>query len=186
MNQLTGWPRMRQQSDYRFESSSAPDPAEWDVEEEAVHTRILWVRIAALVAFLAAAFIAGFLLAPRESSDARVGDLEARLAQSEENSQQLEAQVADARQQLVDAQAQLEELQAAAAPDPPPNDNPPSREERTRTYTVQPGDTLQEIAVDYYGDVDYDDFLAEFNGIADTTELPVGFDLEIPRKPETP
>jgi LysM repeat protein len=178
---------MRQQSDYSFESSTPPDPAELDVEEEATHTRILWVRIAALVAFLVVAFIAGFLLAPRESSDDRVGDLRAELAQSEENSQQLEAQLADARQQLVDAQAQVEELEAAAEPEATATETPaPTEEERTRTYTVQPGDTLQEIAVDYYRDVDYDDFLAEFNGIADTTQLPVGFDLEIPPKPETP
>jgi LysM repeat protein len=178
---------MRQQSDYSFESSNTPDSAEGDVEEEATHTRILWVRIAALVAFLVAAFIAGFLLAPRESSDARVGDLQAELAQSEENSQQLEAQLADARQQLVDAQAQVEELQAAATQEATATESPaPTEEERIRTYTVQPGDTLQEIAVDYYRDVDYDDFLAEFNGIADTTQLPVGFDLEIPPKPETP
>jgi nucleoid-associated protein YgaU len=178
---------MRQQSDYSLESSNPPDPAEWDVEEEATNTRILWVRIAVLVAFLAVAFIAGFLLAPRESSDDRVGDLQAELAQSEENSQQLEAQLADARQQLVDAQAQVEELEAAAAPEAPATETPaPTKEDRTKTYTVQPGDTLQEIAVDYYGDVDYDDFLAEFNGIADTTQLPVGFDLEIPPKPETP
>lgn len=178
---------MRQRSDYSFESSSPPDSEELDVEEEAGNTRILWVRIAALVAILVAAFIAGFLLAPRESSDARVGVLEAELAQSEENSQQLEAQLADARQQLADAQAQIEELEAAATPDATATETPaPTEEERTRTYTVQPGDTLQEIAVDYYGDVDYDDFLAEFNGIADTTELPVGFDLEIPPKPDTP
>jgi len=178
---------MRQQSDYSFESSNPPDSTEWDVEEEATHTRILWVRIATLVAFLVVAFIAGFLLAPRESSDARVGDLRADLRQSEENSQQLEARLADARQQLVDAQAQVEELEAAAGPDPTATETPsPSAEEKTKSYTVQPGDTLQEIAVDYYGDIDYDDFLAEFNGIADTTELPVGFDLEIPPKPNTP
>lgn len=178
---------MRQRSDYSFESSSPPDSEELDVEEEAADTRILWVRIAALVAILVAAGIAGFLLAPRESSDARVGVLEAELAQSEENSQQLEAQLADARQRLADAQAQIEELEAAATPDATATETPgPAEEEQIRTYTVQPGDTLQEIAVDYYGDVDYDDFLAEFNGIADTTELPVGFELEIPPKPDTP
>lgn len=177
---------MRQRSDYSFESSSPPDSEDLDVEEEATHTRILWVRIAALVAFLVAAFGAGFLLAPRESTDARVGELQAELAQSEENSEQLEAQMADARRQLEDAQAQVAELEAAATPDTTPTQSPSPPEEKVRTYTVQPGDTLQEIAVDYYRDVDYDDFLAEFNGIADTTQLPVGFDLEIPPKPEAP
>ena len=178
---------MRQRSDYSFESSSPPDAEDLDVEEEAAHTRILWVRIGVLVVLLAAAFGAGFLLAPRESTDARVGDLQAELAQSEENSEQLEAQMADARRQLEDAQAQVAELEAAATPDTTAPQSPsPPEEAKTRTYTVQPGDTLQEIAVDYYRDVDYDDFLAEFNGIADTTQLPVGLDLEIPPKPETP
>ena len=126
---------MRERSDYSFESSSPPDSEDLDVEEEAATTRILWVRIIVLVVFLVAAFGAGFLLAPRESTDARVGDLQAELAQSEQNSQQLE-----------DAQAQVAELEAAATPDTTATQSPsPPEEAKTRTYTVQPGDTLQGI-----------------------------------------
>jgi LysM repeat protein len=178
---------MREQSTYSFESSDPPEPAEWNVEEEATHTRILWARIAALVATLLLAFGAGFFLAPRESSDSRVGSLEAELAQAQQNSDELEARLAESETQLDRTQARLERLQAQAAAEPEPAQSPaPSEKERIKSYTVQPGDTLQGIAVDFYGDVDYDDFLAEYNGVADTTELPVGFDLEIPPKPETP
>jgi nucleoid-associated protein YgaU len=178
---------MREQSTYSYESSTPPEPAQVDVEEEATHTRILWARIAALAIALLLAFGAGFLLAPRESSDNRVGTLEAELAQSQQNSEELQAQLAESQTQLDAAEARVERLQAQSAAEPQATESPaPSDEIKIKTYTVQPGDTLQGIAVDFYGDVDYDDFLADYNGIADTTELPVGFDLEIPPKPETP
>jgi nucleoid-associated protein YgaU len=52
-----------------------------------------------------------------------------------------------------------------------------------RPYVVRPGDTLAGIALKVYGDIGLSSYLAEANGIPDSSELNVGEELTIPPKP---
>jgi nucleoid-associated protein YgaU len=45
---------------------------------------------------------------------------------------------------------------------------------------VKPGDTLRDLAVRFYGDVDLAQLIAEANGIDDTSQLRIGQELKIP------
>ncbi|RUR72735.1 LysM peptidoglycan-binding domain-containing protein [Chlorogloeopsis fritschii PCC 9212] len=49
-----------------------------------------------------------------------------------------------------------------------------------RTYTVQPGDTLWEIAARFYGDGSQYDRIVQANGIADPDRINIGQQLIIP------
>ena len=53
-------------------------------------------------------------------------------------------------------------------------------EPETRTYLVQPGDTLRGIANEVYGDPDQWEVIAEANGLTRETVLTVGQELVIP------
>jgi LysM repeat protein len=49
-------------------------------------------------------------------------------------------------------------------------------------HVVQPGETFYRITVKYYQSRKYEDYLAEFNGIKDKTQIQSGMILKIPEK----
>lgn len=129
------------------------------------HPRVLWGRVVALAVALQLAFFIGRACAPGVS----------------------ESQYNEVRQELSQTRAELETQTAAnSRPTPTPAASPspsPSPTAEAQTYVVERGDTLAEIAEQFYKDADMDDFLAEANQIADKTQLRVGQRLTIPPKP---
>jgi nucleoid-associated protein YgaU len=104
-----------------------------------------------------------------------------------------ESRLAALRQDVQDLQDENEELQSMLE-EPMPADTATPTEEATPTdetadrgqqlegerYVVERGDTLRGIAQTYCGDASYDDAIAEYNDIADPTELSVGAEIVIP------
>ena len=144
--------------------TDAPEPA----------LTIRWGRVVALVVALALAFLLGWRLAPRSSAS---------------------SELARARRDLQQARAQIDELRAAAAevasptPSPSPTPEPEATEGDANanvgdTYVVKPGDTLQSIAQKFYEDRTLDDVIARANDITDPSQLTIGRQLVIPKRPE--
>jgi nucleoid-associated protein YgaU len=166
---------MRDQSSY-VDDLEPEELSEWELQDvDPDRTRILWGRVTVLLLALGFAFFLGRTTGSVGASPARIDELEAELAQANQNIDELEARLAEPAT-------------------PPPSDQPPSPspeaggqgtgEGRTRTYVVRPGDTLRDLAVRFYGDVDLARLIAAANGIADTSQLRIGQELEIP--PERP
>jgi hypothetical protein len=159
---------MREQSSYSYDHEPE-ELSEWNLEAEDLdRTRILWGRVAALLLALVLAFFLGRTTGSVGASPERIDDLEAQLAQSQENVDELEAQLA--------------EPEAPETPTESPSEQPRDREPtaRARSYVVRPGDTLRDLAVRFYGDVDLARLIAEANAITDTSQLRIGEELEIP------
>ena len=146
---------------------------DWDFEDEEKPRegpRLLWGRILALLVALLLVFFLGRSTASPESSSEVEEDLRAEIAELESE---------------LDA---LRNQQATEASEEPDNSPAPSEsaaggeaEADVEIYTVKPGDTLNTIAEDQYGDVGLGDELGEANGITDPEQLRVGVELEIPQ-----
>ncbi len=151
-------------------------------------TRILWSRVALLVLVLIGAFLLGRWSAGDD------GAAELALEESQ-------ARVTELRERVSDLEAQLEARAAGGAqgPDGPspeqgPPDTPPAGQDveeaspattpspqaATRSYEVQPGDTLISIAEQVYGSADEWERIAEANDLSGENALTVGSVLEIP------
>ena len=163
---------MRDQSSY-VEDRESEELSEWELQDDDPdRTRILWGRVMVLLLALGLAFFLGRTTGSVGASPTRIDELEAELAQANQNIDELEARLAE--------------------PENPPPEQTPSPdtggqgadEGRSRTYVVKPGDTLRDLAVRFYGDVDLARIIAEANGINDTSQLRIGQELEIP--PEQP
>ena len=153
-----------------------PDPNasyDWDFEDEEKPREgpcLLWGRILALLVALVLVFFLGRATVSTESSGGEVEE-------------DLRAQVAELESQL-DA---LRTQQAAEASEDPASPTPSESaaggeaEGDVEMYTVKPGDTLNTIAEEQYGDVGLGDELGEANGITDPEQLRVGVELEIPQ-----
>ena len=152
-----------------------PDPSasyDWDFEDDEKPRegpRLLWGRILALLTALLLVFFLGRSTGSTGSSD---GDAE-----------KLREEVAELESQLDTLRSQ----QATEASEEPDNSPAPSEsaaggeaEADVEIYTVKPGDTLNTIAEDQYGDVGLGDELGAANGITDPEQLRVGVELEIP------
>jgi nucleoid-associated protein YgaU len=109
---------------------------------------------------------------------------------------ELEADLAQANQNIAELEARLEEPETPAPGEQSPAPNAGGQDAGgqdaggqgenaggSRTYVVKPGDTLRDLAVRFYGDVDLARLIAEENGIEDTSQLLVGDELEIPPEP---
>ena len=162
---------------YRPESS-------YDLDYEEEHPpdrgpRILWGRVVILGLFLLLAFVLG---------RATVGDS----GPSQEAFDRVAAERDDLEEdvgRLEDELAAAEQATAPPATDPADSEgegatDPEGESEGGETYIVQKDDTLQSIVIDFYGNPDLDDFLAEANDITDPTALSVGQELIIPPEPE--
>jgi LysM repeat protein len=153
----------------------AADPSasyDWDFEDDEKPRegpRLLWGRILALLVALVLVFFLG-------RSTVSTGS-------SSEVEQDLRAEVAELQSQL-DALRTQQATEASEDPaSPAPSESAAGGEADAETYIVKPGDTLNTIAEDVYGDVGLGDELGEANGITDPEQLRVGDELEIPPEP---
>ncbi len=140
-------------------------------EEEAPRRRprILWGRVAALAGVLIIAFWVG-----RASS----GGADA------EELDRVRAQLASAQEEIDDLETRLAAEESEPEVVTPAPTETPEESIEAQTYIVRRGDTLRAIAIQFYGDPDLADLIAEENGITDPTELSVGQELIIPPAPE--
>jgi nucleoid-associated protein YgaU len=164
---------MRDQSSY-VEDRESEELSEWEPQDDDPdRTRILWGRVVVLLLALGLAFFLGRTTGSVGASPSRIDALEAELAQANQNIDELEARLA--------------EPETPPRPEPTPSPDTGGRgadQGRSRTYLVKPGDTLRDLAVRFYGDVDLARIIAEANGLDDTSQLRIGQELEIP--PEQP
>jgi nucleoid-associated protein YgaU len=162
---------MREQSSYNHDLEHE-EFSEWELEPvDAERTRILWGRVVALVLALALAFALGRTTGSVGASPERIDQLEAQLAQAQRNIDELEATLAE-----------RETADQGTTPEPP-RDEKNAEEQQPRTYVVKPGDTLRDLAVRFYGDVDLARLIVRANDISDTDQLRAGQTLRIPPPP---
>jgi nucleoid-associated protein YgaU len=176
---------MREQDS--LEPYEPSDPGyDWDYEPED-HSRkmpnIIWGRVAVLGAVVLLAFLIGRMTAGGG------GVPEDRLTSARSD-------LRDARAQVTDLQTQVQDLEDQLAAQEPPADageeegqggegggegeEAPAGEE----YTIKAGDTLNTIAIEFYGDAENADYIAVANDIADPSAINVGDTIIIPPEPE--
>jgi nucleoid-associated protein YgaU len=160
---------MREQSSY-VDDLEPEELSEWELpDDDSDRTRILWGRVTVLLLALGLAFFLGRTTGSVGASPTRIDELEAELAQANQNIAELEATLAEP------------EAPAPAEQTPRPDaGGQGANQGRARTYVVKPGDTLRDLAVRFYGDVDLAQLIAEANGIDDTSQLRIGQELKIP------
>jgi nucleoid-associated protein YgaU len=177
---------MREQDS--LEPYEPSDPGyDWDYEPED-HSRnmpnIIWGRVAVLGAVVLLAFLIGRMTAggggvPEERLTSARSDLR------------------DARAQVTDLQGQVEGLEKdlAAAQNPDTTEDPNADDdtegggegEDTPTgeeYVIKAGDTLNTIAIEFYGDAEHADYIAVVNDIVDESAINAGDTITIPPEPE--
>ena len=150
---------------------SSEESYEWDYDDRPrAGGKVLWGRILALAVALFLAFLLGRSTAPAGPDPDRVRSLEREVEELEQTNADLEALL-------------------TAEPTPTPTDTATetdTTEETTeeepagQTYVVKRGDTLRGIAQTFCGDPSFDDAIADYNDIADPTNLPIGAEITIP------
>jgi len=164
------------------------DPAnahelEWEYDQEQEREpRILWGRVAALAGMLVLAFFLGRMTGS-------TGVPAADLTKAETKVTSLEQENEDLKSELAAAQAAAEPApQGAAAGTETAGETAEgsaagdgaAQEVAGMDYTVKSGDTLTTIAKKFYNDPSLDDFIAEYNEIADPSALAVGQTIFLP------
>jgi hypothetical protein len=165
------------------------DPAyDWEYDDEPAYRtgpRILWGRLIVLAVVLVAAFLLGratggsgvsqedldAMRSERNDAQAEVENLQAELQRSEDQNRLL--------------QDQLAEEQAGETPTTgTPGEEDTTEEPAGETYVIREGDTLLELANEFYGDPSLDDYIAEANDIVDPSLISAGTEIIIPPDPE--
>lgn len=161
-----------------FEPYQPETSYEWDYEDEppkAGAPKILWGRVVTILVVVLLAFLLGRATGGGGGVD--------------------QAQYDKLKRQYNSVQQQLAAALASPDPDPqqPTNESPAPAESPdanasqappgTKTYEVQPGDTLRGIAEHFYKDASLDDLIATANGITDPASIRPGQVLTIPPKP---
>jgi nucleoid-associated protein YgaU len=173
---------MREQSSY-VDDLEPDELSEWELQvDDADRTRILWGRVTVLLLALGLAFFLGRTTGSVGASPARIDELEADLAQANQNIAELEARLEEPETPAPEEQSPAPNAggQDAGGQDAGGQGEPAGG---SRIYVVKPGDTLRDLAVRFYGDVDLARLIAEENGIEDTSQLLIGDELEIPQEP---
>jgi nucleoid-associated protein YgaU len=179
---------MREQSSY-VDDLEPDELSEWELQDDDPdRTRILWGRVTVLVLALGLAFFLGRTTGSVGASPTRIDELEADLAQANQNIAELEARLAEPETTAPEEESPLPDTggqNAGGQGTGGPNTGGQGENAgRSRTYIVKAGDTLRDLAVRFYGDVDLARLIADANGIEDTSQLLIGEELEIP--PEEP
>jgi hypothetical protein len=157
-----------------------PEPAyDWDYGEEPASKgpNVVWGRVAILGVGLLLAFFVGRASAPDGIPEERVQRLNDQLTRAEDENETLQAQV-----------EALQEIQPEASPEPSATlpavddegDAAADENFEGKTYVVQSGDNLRNIAQRFCGDPLEADYIAEFNGLADASLISPGTELNIP------
>jgi LysM repeat protein len=164
------------------------DPAyDWEYDDEPAYRprpRILWGRLIVLAVFLLAVFLLGRATG---GSGVTQEDLDAMRAERNEAQAQVENlndEVRRLEEQNAAFQDQIDQLEAETAPPTDPTTDEEGDEPAGETYVIQEGDTLLELANEFYGDPSLDDYIAEFNDIVDPSLISTGTEIIIPPDPE--
>ena len=166
------------------------DPAyDWEYDDEPAYRnapRILWGRLAVLAVVMLAAFLLGRATAgggiPQEDFDAmraERNDAQAQAADLREENQGLENQNTALQDQLAAAEAEAESPPTTTGEETDTADEPAGE-----TYVIKAGDTLTDLAIEFYGDASLDQYIAEHNDIADASAINVGAEISIPPDPD--
>lgn len=178
---------------------------EWeDYEEEEEEElrpsgpRILWGRVVALLVLLFLIFLIGWWMAPNGISQDQFDEAVAQRDDAEQQVTDLQADLDDLQAQVSDLETQLEEAERTAdeggaaattgtdaAAGGGEDGEAAAGDGENQYYTVQTGDTLAEIAIQFYEDPFLADVIAEANPeISDPDRLEIGDTLIIPDRPE--
>jgi len=151
-----------------YQSYEPDESYEWDYDDRPRSgNKVLWGRIVALAVALFLAFWLGRATAPK-------GIPESRLANLQEQNEELQ-------QENEDLQALLAQPEATPSESVSPAEEAPEEPvAEGEVYVVKSGDTLRGIAQTFCGDPQFDDVIAEANDISDPANLPVGTELTIP------
>ena len=138
------------------------------VTTPAVPIKIMWPRVAVLLALSAAAFAVGRVSAPDTVPVEQVSALKAQIAESENEIEAVRMAIQVRRE--AEAAERAEAAQELTI------------QERiiADTYVVQPGETMAMIALAACGSEDLASYMATFNGIGDPTVISAGTELKIP------
>jgi nucleoid-associated protein YgaU len=154
-----------------FQETQPGADDDWGYETEPSRGRILWGRILALAVALVLAFLLGRTTAGGDGSISA-------------------ARYEKVKQDLAAARAKIATQNPAPSPTtgtPESTPTPKPSESATgggeKTYVVKAGDTLRGVALKFYGDASFADFIAETNNISDPTIVHPGTKLIIPPKP---
>jgi LysM repeat protein len=162
------------------------DPAyDWEYDDEPADRRgprVLWGRLVALGVFLLLAFLIG-----RASGGGGIPQEDLDAARAERNDAQ--AQVAGLREDITDLerqntglQDQIDQLEAEQTTTAPTDDTG-EEEPAGEPYTIQEGDTLTTLAIEFYDDASLDQYIAEANDIPDASLISTGDEIIIPPDP---
>ena len=162
-----------------FQSGDDPD-LDWEDEEGS--PKLLWGRVLALAGILLLAFLLGRATSPDDSA-AEVEELRDQLARAQDTIDELQTTIPT--EQPTDIAPTV-----TISPTDEPTDDPTDGETedgdggdgRTKTYTVQPGDTFVSIAEDEFGEANPDvvSCLVDANGGDDV--ISPGDEVEIPQE----
>jgi nucleoid-associated protein YgaU len=159
-------------------ASDEPDPA-YDWDDEPPSPKLLWGRVIALAAVLILAFLLGRATAPDDSA---------------EEVEQLQGQLEEAADRIAELEDELEFGATPTAPETTPPETPTDEEspdagggggdggggggdEVVKEYTVQTGDTYNEIAEQFFNDPSLGSCIAEAN---EDETLIVGETINVP------
>ncbi|MDQ3752770.1 MAG: LysM peptidoglycan-binding domain-containing protein [Actinomycetota bacterium] len=176
-------------------------PLEWDRTDPPV--KVLWGRVAALATTLVVAYLIGWATGPRgvpaeelqgaetelAAAQGRIDELETRLEEttSPESSRPVlrpDAQDADeADRPQAQNPSDGNDAGRDAAEGPATTQAPEAGPASGRTYVVRDGDSLNTIAIDFYGDASLVNLIAKANNITARGQIQAGQRLELPPKP---
>ncbi len=151
---------------------------------EPYETRVLWGRIAVYAVSLILMFVLGSCVGGGGASEAELSELRTQVAELSQRNEELEQQIAAVgagnaeRPRISPTDEPTTAPEDGASPAAGDGTENPAGEGETRTYTVQPGDTLTSIAQQMYGDSTKFNIIAEANDIE--SQLVVGQELIIP------
>ena len=148
--------------------------------------KILWGRVAGLVAIVLVAFLAGRAAAPDGIPQSRYERLRAQLSGLQAENESLRARLAQARVEGSSAG----ESPSGGSPSPSLGESPGGSpgdsaggSAASTTYSVQKNDTFSLISEKFYGTSAYWKDIARKNGLSPNATLKPGQELKIPAKP---
>ena len=150
---------------------SSEESYEWDYDDQPrPGGKILWGRVLALAIALFLAFLLGRSTAPSGADPKTLTSLRGQVEELEQENEDLQALLTEPTPEPTETATETE-----AEEEPVEEEEPEGQ-----TYVVKRGDTLRGIAQTFCGDPSFDDTIADYNDIADPTNLPIGAEITIP------
>lgn len=165
------------------------DPGyDWEYDDEPAYRggpHILWGRVIVLAIVLLAAFLVGRATGGSGVTQEDLSALRAERNDSQAQVENLNEEVRRLEAQNGALQDRVAELEAEEpTTDPTGEEDETTEEPAGETYVLQDGDTLLELANEFYGDPSLADYIAEANDIADPSLISAGTEITIPPDPD--